>query len=67
MSMHNYELLQMKALILIQIKTAVTSRWHQLGEALGINKESLDGYSNHPPKDNIVEILDQWLRSGLER
>ena len=53
--------------MLIQIKTAVTSRWYQLGEALGIDKESLDRYSSHPPEDSIVEMLDQWLRNGPEK
>ena len=53
--------------LLIQIKVAVTSRWYQLGKALGVNKESLDKYSTHPPEESIIEILDQWLRSGQQR
>ena len=53
--------------LLIQIKTAVTSRWYQLGEALGINKESLDRYSSYPPEESIIEMLDQWLRSSPQR
>ena len=50
--------------LLIQIKAAATSRWYQLGEALGINKESLDRYSSHPPEESIIEMLDQWFRNG---
>ena len=53
--------------LLIQIKAAVTSMWYQLGEALGINKESLERHSNHPPDESIIEMLDQWLRSGPQR
>ena len=53
--------------LLIQIKAAVTSRWYQLGEALGINKELLDRYSGYPPEESIVEMLDQWLRCGPEK
>ena len=53
--------------LLIQIKAAVTLRWYQLGEALGVNKESLDRYSTHPLEESIIEMLDQWLRSGSQR
>ena len=53
--------------MLIQIKAAVTSRWYQLGEALGVSKESLYRYSSHPPEESIIEMLDQWLRSGPQR
>ncbi len=38
--------------------------WHQLGEALGINEESLDKYSSHSPEESIKEMLEQWLRGG---
>ena len=34
---------------------------YQLSEALEINKS--DGYSNHPPKDSIV---DQWVKVALK-
>ncbi len=53
--------------LLIQIKAAATPMWHQLGEALGIDKESLDRYSSHPPEESIIEMLDQWLRGGPQR
>ena len=53
--------------LLIQIKAAATSRWYQLGEALGNNKESLDRYSSHPPEESIIEMLDQWLRNGSRK
>jgi pyrroloquinoline quinone (PQQ) biosynthesis protein C len=41
--------------------------WYQLGEALGINEESLDKYSSHSPEESIKEMLDQWLRGGPRR
>ena len=41
--------------------------WYQLGEALGIHKESLDRYSSRPPEESIIEMLDQWLRGGPQR
>ena len=50
--------------LLIQVKAAATSRWYQLGEALGIQKESLDRYSSRSPEESILEMLDQWLRNG---
>ena len=50
--------------LLIQVKAAATPMWYQLGEALGINKESLDRYSSHSPEESIIEMLDQWLRNG---
>jgi hypothetical protein len=53
--------------LLIQIKAAATPLWYQLGEVLGIDKESLDRYSSHPPEESIIEMLDQWLRSGPQR
>ena len=53
--------------MLIQIKATVTSKWYQLGEALGVNKESLERYSTHPLEESIIEMLDQWLRSGPQR
>ena len=49
--------------LLIQIRGAATSCWYQLGEALEVNKDVLDKCSNYPPEENIVEILDQWLRN----
>ena len=50
--------------LLIQVKAATTSRWYQLGGALGISKELLDRYSSHSPEESIIEMLDQWLRNG---
>ena len=50
--------------LLIQVKGAVTSRWYELGVALEISKEVLDRYCSRPPEESIIEMLDQWLRSG---
>ena len=41
----------------------MTDKWHQFGIALGIEKEVLDRLLNYLPEQNIVEILDYWLRS----
>ena len=49
--------------LLIQIQGAVTSRWYQLGKALGVDKDALNKCTNYPPEESIVEILDQWLRN----
>ena len=50
-------------ILLIQLRGAVTSRWHQLGEALEVNKEVLDRCSKYTSEESIVEILDEWLRN----
>ena len=51
-------------ILLIRLKDyKVTEKWHQLGEALGVEKEILDRCLNYPPEQSIVEMLDHWLRS----
>ena len=49
--------------LLIHLKDKVTEKWHQFGEALGVEKEILDRCLNYPPEQSIVEMLDHWLRS----
>ena len=49
--------------LLIQVRGAVTPHWYQLGQALEVSKDVLDRYSNYPPEESIVEVLDQWLRN----
>ena len=49
--------------LLIQLRSQVTSKWHQFGLAVGISKEILDQYANYPPGECIVEVLDYWLRN----
>lgn len=49
--------------LLIQLQDKVTQKWHQLGVALGVEKEILDRCLNYPPEQSIVEMLDYWLRS----
>ena len=51
--------------LLVQVKAEVTSQWYQLGEALGVNKATLEKCSQYPPEESIVEILDNWLRNHL--
>ena len=50
--------------LLIQIRCQVTPKWYQFGLAVGINKETLDEFSNFPPEECIVEMLDLWLRTS---
>ena len=50
--------------LLIQIRHEVTPKWYQFGLAIGINKETLDEFSNFPPEECIVEISDIWLRTS---
>jgi hypothetical protein len=49
---------------LIQIRHEVTPKWYQFGVAIGINKETLDEFSNFPPEECIVEVSDLWLRNS---
>ena len=50
--------------LLIQIRDQVTPKWYQFGLAVGINKETLDEFSNFTPEECIIEILDLWLRTN---
>ena len=50
--------------LLVQIRQQVTPKWYQFGLAVGINKEILDEFSNFPPEECIVEMLDLWLRTS---
>ena len=49
--------------LLIQVRGVVTSRWYQLGQALEVSKDVLDKFTNYPPEESIVEVLDQWLKN----
>ena len=51
--------------LLIQIRHEVTPKWYQFGLAIGINKETLDEFSNFPPEECIVEVSDLWLRTSV--
>lgn len=54
--------------VLIQLRPQVTSKWHQFGEAVGIENEVLDSCANTcSPEDCIVEMLDYWLRNSLKK
>ena len=50
--------------MLIQIRHEVTPKWYWFGLAVGINKETLDEFSNFPPEECIVEMSDLWLRTS---
>ena len=49
--------------LLIQLKPAVTDQWYQFGEAIGVKKDLLDKCAQYSPEENMVEILDNWLRN----
>ena len=49
--------------LLIHLRSEVTPKWHQFGEAVGISEEILKKYSNYTPEECIVEVLDYWLRN----
>lgn len=55
--------------LLIQLRGEVTAEWYLFGERLGLQKEQLEKFSNCPPEQSIVEMLDYWLRNhiGLPR
>ena len=52
--------------LLIQLQNKVTQKWHQFGEALGIEKEVRDRYLYYPAEQGIIEILDHWLRRDVQ-
>lgn len=45
------------------MKPAVTDKWYQFGEAIGVNKELLEKCTQYPPDQSLVDILDNWLRN----
>ena len=50
---------------MIQIRHEVTPKWYQFGLVVGINKETLDEFSNFTPEECIVEVSDLWLRTSV--
>ena len=50
--------------LLIQIRSQVTPKWYRFGLAVGIAEEILNKYSNCPPEECIIEMLDYWLRNS---
>ena len=54
--------------LLIQLRPQVGKKWYQFGEAAGIRKDVLDKFAKQcSPEDCLVEMLDYWLRNGVER
>ena len=52
--------------LLIQLQHVDITKWHRLGEALGVPKRRLNDITYHhsaDPEQCKVEVLDQWLRS----
>ena len=51
--------------LLIQLRSQVTPKWYEFGEAAGIERELLDKFAKQcSPEECIVEMFDYWLRSG---
>ena len=49
---------------MLQISDQVAPKSYQFGLAVGINKETLDEFSNFPPEECIIEVLDIWLKTS---
>ena len=49
--------------LLIQLKAEVTPKWYQFGEAVGMDKKTLNKYWEYPDSQCIIEVLDFWLRN----
>ena len=49
--------------LLIQLKPALTDKWYEFGEAIGIPKETLQECTQYSSDQSLVEILDNWLRN----
>ena len=49
--------------LLIQLKSAVTDKWYEFGEAIGVHREILEKYTQYPSDQSLIEILDHWLRN----
>ena len=49
--------------LLIQLQAEVTPKWYQFGEAVGVDKETLNKYREYSDSQCIIEVLDFWLRN----
>ena len=49
--------------LLIHLRSQVTSKWYELGVAIGMDRVTLNKYSKYPSEECIIEVLDYWLRS----
>ena len=50
--------------LLIQLRSQVTPKWYEFGQAVGINNTILDRCLGYPPEECVVEVLDNWLRTS---
>ena len=49
--------------LLIQLRSQVTPKWYEFGEAAGVEREVMDKFAKQcSPEDCIVEMFDHWLR-----
>ena len=49
--------------LLIQLQAEVTPKWYQFGEIAGVDKGTLNKYTEYPDNQCIIEVLDCWLRN----
>ena len=48
--------------LLIQLREEVTPHWQNFGLTIGVPREVIVKYSEYPPDQCMIEILDYWLR-----
>jgi hypothetical protein len=48
--------------LLIQLRDEVTPHWQNFGLTIGVPREVIVKYSEYPPDQCMIEILDYWLR-----
>ena len=48
--------------LLIQLRDEITPHWQKFGLIVGVPQEIIAKYSEYPPDQCIIEILDYWLR-----
>ena len=48
--------------LLIQLRTHVTPKWYQFGVAIGVPEDLLQQYSSYPADEQLIEVLDYWLK-----
>lgn len=48
--------------LLIQLREEVTPHWQNFGLIIGVPRKVIVKYSEYPPDQCMIEILDYWLR-----
>ena len=47
----------------MKLQDQVSSRWYELGEALGVPEKILKQLFDYSEKDALVELLDYWMKN----